>query len=45
MLRKKVMGDNTQLIRVRQSAGRHKLTLFVCALLVLAGFIGWLTTL
>ena len=39
------MGDNTQLIRVRQSAGRHKLTLIVCALLVLAGFVGWLTSL
>jgi hypothetical protein len=39
------MGDNTQLIRVRQSAGRHKLTLVACALLVLAGLIGWLTTL
>jgi hypothetical protein len=39
------MGDNTQLIRVRQSAGRNKLALVVCAMLVLAGFIGWLTTL
>lgn len=39
------MGDNTQLIRVRQSAGRHKLTLIACALLVLAGFVGWLTSL
>jgi hypothetical protein len=39
------MGDNTQLIRVRQSAGRHKITLLICALLVLGGFVGWLTTL
>jgi hypothetical protein len=39
------MGDNTQLIRVRQSAGRHKVTLVICALLVLGGFVGWLTTL
>lgn len=38
------MGDNTQLIRVRQSAGRHKLTLLICAVLILAGFVGWLTT-
>jgi hypothetical protein len=39
------MGDNTQLIKVRQSAGRHKITLALCALLILAGVIGWLTTL
>jgi hypothetical protein len=42
---RKNMGDNTQLIRVRQSAGRHKITLVICALLVLGGFVGWLTTL
>jgi hypothetical protein len=45
MLGGKDMGDNTQLIRVRQLAGRHRLTLLVCALLALAGFVGWLTTL
>jgi hypothetical protein len=39
------MGDNTQLVRIRQSASRHKLTLVICAALALTGFIGWLTTL
>jgi hypothetical protein len=39
------MKDSTELIRVRQSAKRHKLTLAICALLVIVGFVGWLTTL
>jgi hypothetical protein len=39
------MKDSTELIRVRQSAGRHKVTLLICALLVIVGFVGWLTTL
>lgn len=39
------MNDNTLRIRTRQLAGRHKLTLAICALLVLAGFAGWLTSL
>jgi hypothetical protein len=39
------MDDNTIRIRTRQSAGRHKLTLAICALLALVGFIGWVTSL
>ncbi len=39
------MKDNTQLIRTRQSAARHWLTLTICGLLVLSGLVGWLTTL
>jgi hypothetical protein len=39
------MDDNTLRIRTRQSAGRHKLTLTICALLAVVGFIGWLTSL
>lgn len=39
------MDDNTLRIRTRQSASRHKLTLAVCALLAIAGFVGWLTSL
>jgi hypothetical protein len=37
--------DNTLRIRTRQSAGRHKLALTICALVALVGFIGWLTSL
>jgi hypothetical protein len=39
------MRDDTQLIRTRHLAARHKVTLAICALLVLVGFVGWLTTL
>jgi hypothetical protein len=39
------MDDNTIRIRTRQSAGRHKLTLAICAVLAVVGFVGWLTSL
>ncbi|HEY9532540.1 MAG TPA: hypothetical protein VIQ55_14195 [Burkholderiales bacterium] len=39
------MDDNTLRVRIAQSAGRNKLTLVVCAMLVLVGLVGWLTTL
>jgi hypothetical protein len=39
------MKDNTQFIRTRQSAARHWVTLTICALLAIAGVVGWLTTL
>ena len=37
--------DSTELIRTRESIGRNKLTLTICALLAAVGFIGWLTSL
>ncbi len=37
--------DNTELIRVRQSFGQNKAALVVCALLAIAGLVGWLTAL
>jgi len=39
------MKDSTERIRTRQSVGRHKLALTLCALAALVGFIGWLTSL
>lgn len=39
------MDDNTLRVRIAQSAGRNKLTLLLCAVLVLVGLVGWLTTL
>jgi hypothetical protein len=37
--------DDTVRIRTRQSLARHKLTLTICALLAVVGFVGWLTSL
>lgn len=37
--------DNTELMRVRQSFGQNKTALVVCALLAIAGLVGWLTAL
>jgi hypothetical protein len=39
------MEDLTERTRVRQSVGKHKLTLTICALLAVVGIIGWLTSL
>ena len=44
-LRGSNVDDNTQRIRTRQSAARHKVTLTICALLAIVGFVGWLTSL
>jgi hypothetical protein len=37
--------DSTEVLRTRESIGRNKLTLMICALLAAVGFIGWLTSL
>jgi hypothetical protein len=39
------MDDLTERTRTRQSVGRHKLTLAICALLAVVGIVGWLTSL
>jgi hypothetical protein len=39
------MKDLTERTRTRQSVGRHKLSLTICALLAIVGIVGWLTSL
>ena len=39
------MDDLTERTLVRKSAGQHKLTLTICALLAVVGIVGWLTSL
>jgi hypothetical protein len=39
------MDDKTERTRVRQSAGQHKLSLTICALLAVVAIVGWLTSL
>lgn len=37
--------DSTEVMQVRESAGRNKVPLLICALLAIAGVIGWLNSL
>jgi hypothetical protein len=37
--------DSTEVMRVRQSAGRNKVSLIVCAVAAIIGVVGWLSTL
>jgi predicted negative regulator of RcsB-dependent stress response len=37
--------DNTEVMRVRQSAGRNKVPLIICALVAIVGVVGWLSSL
>jgi hypothetical protein len=39
------MDDLTERTRTRQSVGRNKLALAICALLAVVGIVGWLTSL
>jgi predicted negative regulator of RcsB-dependent stress response len=34
--------DSTEVMRVRQSAGRNKVSLIVCAVAAIVGVVGWL---
>jgi hypothetical protein len=43
--RGRTVEDNTLRVRTRQSFARNKLALAICALLVLVGLVGWLTSL
>jgi hypothetical protein len=38
------MDDKTERTRIRQSVAQHKVVLMICALVVIVGIIGWLTT-
>jgi predicted negative regulator of RcsB-dependent stress response len=37
--------DSTEVMQVRESVGRNKIPLLICALLAIAGVIGWLNSL
>ena len=37
--------DSTEVMRVRQSAGRNKVSLIICAVAAIIGVVGWLSTL
>ena len=37
--------DNTEVMRVRQSVGRNKVPLILCALVAIVGVVGWLSSL
>jgi hypothetical protein len=39
------LDDDTLRIQTRRSMARHRLTLAICALLAIVGFVGWLTSL
>jgi predicted negative regulator of RcsB-dependent stress response len=37
--------DSTEVMRVRESAERNKISLIICTLLAIVGVIGWLSSL
>ncbi|MGH8740549.1 MAG: hypothetical protein ACREUN_06525 [Burkholderiales bacterium] len=45
MSQQRKVDDDTLRVRTRQSIARNKLTLAICALLVVIGLVGWLTSL
>jgi hypothetical protein len=44
-MKKKDKKDNTEVMRVRQSVGRNKVPLIICALAAIVGVVGWLSSL
>jgi len=41
----KTKKDSTEVMRVRESVGRNKVPLIICALLAIVGLVGWFTSL